>query len=61
VPPLDQPIQTPDVSGALGDQIAKDARVHDGVVDLVAVDVLDLREIHMRRPIQQHQHHGTAG
>jgi len=33
VPPLDQPNRTPDVSGALGDQIAKDACVHDVVVD----------------------------
>lgn len=32
VPPLDQPIQTPDMS-ALGDQIAKDACVHGVVGD----------------------------
>ena len=33
VPPLDQPIQTPHVSDAPGDQIAEDAREHDVVLD----------------------------
>src|SRR5262249_18641367 len=55
-PPLDEAIEAKYMTGTFDHQIDDHASIHDMIVDQVIVDVLDIREVHMRRPIHDQQH-----
>src|SRR5215471_4071085 len=50
LPPLDQTIEAEYMPGTFDHQIDEHAGINDMIVNQVIVDVLDVWEVHMRRP-----------